>query len=63
LHGLVVYDFYDRWDKFLAEATPWVREGRLKIREDRVRGLEGAPALMERLMRGDNIGKCVVDLT
>jgi NADPH-dependent curcumin reductase len=63
LHGLVVYDFYDRWDEFLSEAAPWVRDGRLKIHEDRVRGLENAPALMEKLMRGENIGKCIVDLT
>lgn len=63
LHGLVVYDFLDRWDAFLAEASPWVRDGGLTVREDRVHGLDNAPALMERLMRGENIGKCVVDLT
>jgi hypothetical protein len=63
LHGLVVYDFFDRWDAFLTEAAPWVRDGRLKVREDRVRGLENALALMEKLMRGENVGKCVVDLT
>jgi NADPH-dependent curcumin reductase CurA len=63
LHGLVVYDFYDRWGEFLAEAAPWVRDGWLKVHEDRVQGLENAPSLMEKLMRGDNIGKCVVDLT
>ncbi|MBI1188606.1 MAG: zinc-binding dehydrogenase [Alphaproteobacteria bacterium] len=63
LHGLVVYDFYDRWDAFVAEAGPWVRDGRLAIREDRMRGLESAPALLEKLMRGANLGKCVIDLT
>jgi NADPH-dependent curcumin reductase CurA len=63
LHGLVVYDFYDRWDAFLTEAAPWVRDGQLKVREDRARGLENAPTLMQKLMRGQNIGKCVVDLT
>lgn len=63
LHGLVVYDFYDRWDAFLSDAGPWVREGRLKIHQDRVCGLSNAPALLEKLMRGENVGKCVVDLT
>jgi hypothetical protein len=63
LQGLVVYDFYDRWNEFLAAAAPWVRDGQLKVHEDRVHGLENAPALMEKLMRGENIGKCVVDLT
>lgn len=58
--GLVVYDFYDRWDGFLGEVAPWVAEGRLKFVEDRVDGLENAPALFERLMEGRNIGKAVV---
>jgi hypothetical protein len=60
LMGLVVYDFYPRWAAFLAEAAPWVRAGQLKIVEDRADGLENAPALFEKLMRGDNLGKCIV---
>lgn len=62
VHGLVVYDFYDRWDAFIAQAAPWLREGRLRIAEDRVVGLENAPALMERLMAGANVGKAVVQV-
>ncbi len=58
--GLVVYDFYRRWSDFLAEAAPWVREGRLRIAEDVAHGLNGAPALFEKLMQGRNIGKCIV---
>lgn len=60
--GLIVYDYFDRWDAFLDEAKDWVREGRLKIAEDRADGLDGAPALFERLMRGDNRGKALVRL-
>jgi hypothetical protein len=58
--GLVVYDFYDRWDAFIAETAPLVRSGQLKFVEDRVTGLAAAPGLFARLMRGQNIGKCVV---
>jgi len=58
--GLVVYDFYPRWDEYVAEAAPWIRSGRLKYAEDSVHGLEHAPALFEKLMDGRNIGKCVV---
>lgn len=63
LMGLVVYDFYPRWGEFLAEAAPWVRAGKLRIAEDRAEGLADAPALMERLMRGENVGKCIVAVT
>lgn len=60
--GLVVYDFYPRWDEYVNEAASWVRDGSLKIAEDAVDGLANAPALFERLMDGKNIGKCLVHL-
>jgi len=62
LHGLVVYDFYARWDEFRAEVAPWVADGKITIREDRAEGLAEAPALMERLVAGRNVGKAVVAL-
>ncbi|MEM7640096.1 MAG: NADP-dependent oxidoreductase [Pseudomonadota bacterium] len=60
LHGLVVYDFYPRWDEYVAEAAPWITSGQLKFAEDRVDGLDNAPALFARLMAGQNKGKAVV---
>lgn len=62
LHGLVVYDFYDRWDEFRNEVAPWVKSGKVTITQDRVDGLDKAGGLLEKLMRGDNVGKCVVAL-
>lgn len=62
LHGLVVYDFYDRWDAFFSECRPLVETGALTIAEDRANGLEEAPAVFERLMRGDNRGKALIAL-
>lgn len=62
VHGLVVYDFYSKWDEFRNEVAPWVKSGKVKITQDRADGLENAGALMEKLMAGKNIGKCVVAL-
>jgi NADPH-dependent curcumin reductase len=62
VYGLVVYDFYDRWEAFTAEVAPWVRNGDLMVVEDVVVGLANTPALMEKLMTGANVGKCIVDL-
>jgi hypothetical protein len=62
LSGLVVYDFYPRWDEYVAEAAPWITSGQLKFAEDRAEGLEQAPALFERLMNGKNKGKAVVSV-
>lgn len=63
LFGLVVYDFYSRWEEFVQEVGPWVAEGRIRMKEDRVEGLDAAPALFERLMDGRNTGKAVVAVT
>lgn len=60
LSGLVVYDYYDRWNAFAEEAGEWIRGGKLNFAEDRVEGLENAPALFERLMQGHNLGKALV---
>jgi len=60
IHGLVVYDYYERQDDFLAEATPWYRDGLIRAREDVAEGLENAPAAFCRLMRGENVGKALV---
>ncbi len=63
LSGLVVYDFYSRWDAFAAEAAGWIREGRLAFAEDTASGLDQAPALFAKLMRGTNVGKPVVTVS
>ncbi|XBQ17660.1 MAG: NADP-dependent oxidoreductase [Oceanicaulis sp.] len=62
LMGLVVYDFYDRWDAFLSECALLVRNGRLTIAEDRADGLHAAPEAFARLMNGQNRGKALIAL-
>lgn len=60
--GLVVYDFYPRWSEWTALAEPWVKAGRLTIAEDIGDGLDSAPLQIERLMRGENVGKTLVKI-
>lgn len=60
--GLVVYDYYNRWDEFRAEVAPWVKSGKVKIAQEVVQGISDGPQLMEKLMTGQNVGKCVIAL-
>jgi len=60
--GLVVYDFYPRWAEWTALAEPWVSSGRLTIAEDIGAGLDTAGHQLERLMRGENVGKTLVQV-
>ncbi len=62
MKGLVVYDFEEQRDEFLALLTPWILDGSVQVLEDRVFGLDKAGAHFCRLMRGENFGKALVVL-
>ena len=60
VRGFIVTDFAARLDDFLRDVSQWVREGRVKYREDIVDGLENAPATLIGLLKGKNFGKQLV---
>ena len=60
MKGLVVYDYEDRRQEFFELVAPWVREGKIKYKEDRAEGIENTGAHFERLMSGQNFGKALV---
>jgi len=43
--------------------STWVREGKLKYKEDIVEGLENAPQAFIGLLRGANFGKLLVKVS
>jgi len=57
---LIVSDHVSHMPAFLADCGRWVREGRLKYREDVVEGLDQAPRAFIGLLRGENLGKLIV---
>jgi NADPH-dependent curcumin reductase CurA len=60
LRGFIVSDFAARHGDFLRDVSAWLREGRIKYREDVVDGLEKAPRALIGLLRGENFGKMLV---
>jgi NADPH-dependent curcumin reductase CurA len=60
IKGFIVSDHPDRQPAFLRDCGGWLREGRLKFREDIVDGLEHAPDAFLRLFDGKNFGKLIV---
>ena len=60
LRGFIVSDFAARQGDFLRDVSAWVREGRIKYREDVVDGLDKAPRALIGLLRGENFGKMLV---
>jgi len=60
IQGFIVWDFADQEAKFIENMSKWIREGRVKYREDFVDGLENAPSAFQGLLQGKNFGKLVV---
>lgn len=60
LRGMIITDHADRFPDFIRDMGPWLREGKVKYREDIVDGLENAPRAFLGLFTGDNLGKRIV---
>ena len=58
--GFIVRDFASQMPEFLANVSGWLRQGRIKYREDITEGLENAPRELIGLLRGENFGKKLI---
>jgi NADPH-dependent curcumin reductase CurA len=63
MQGFIIFDDYaPRWSEFAGAMSEWVRDGKVKVREDVVFGLENAPEAFIGLLQGRNFGKLVIQL-
>jgi len=63
MQGFIVFDDYGpRWSEFAGAMREWVRQDKVKVREDVVFGLESAPEAFIGLLQGQNFGKLVIQL-
>ncbi|NML43344.1 NADP-dependent oxidoreductase [Ramlibacter sp. G-1-2-2] len=62
MQGFLVWDYEHRYEEAVAKLAAWVRDGRLKVREEVLQGLEAAPDAIAGLYRGENLGKRVIRL-
>ena len=58
--GFIVFDFREQQPEFERQMSQWLREGKVKYREDVVDGLENAVAAFKGLFTGHNFGKLLV---
>jgi NADPH-dependent curcumin reductase CurA len=58
--GFIVWDFASQHHDFLTDVSGWLREGRIKYREDITDGLENAPRELIGLLKGENFGKKII---
>ena len=62
MEGFVVFDFADRYAEAATEMAGWMREGKLVHREDVVAGIETFPETLNKLFRGENTGKLILQV-
>lgn len=60
LEGLIVHDFEEEFGQARAQLRTWIDEGKLKVVEDVLEGLESLPQALVGLLSGENTGKRMV---
>jgi len=60
MQGMVVFDYADRYHEAVAEMAVYLKDGRMKSREDVVEGIDTFPEALTRLFTGQNFGKLVL---
>ena len=60
--GILVFDYQHRYEEAVARLAEWVRQGRLRYREDIIEGIESCPDAIAGLYRGENLGKRLIHL-
>ncbi len=58
--GFISSDYNYMREEFFANTLQWLREGKLKFREDITEGLENAPQALMSMLDGKNFGKVLV---
>ncbi len=62
MEGIVVFDYAERFPVAVAELAGYLKDGRMKSREDVDRGLENFPEALAKLFTGENFGKLVLQV-
>ncbi len=62
MEGIVVFDYADRYALAVAEMAGYLKDGRMKSKEDVVEGLANFPATLLKLFNGQNFGKLVLQV-
>lgn len=62
MEGIVVFDYADRYHLAVAEMAGYLKDGRMKSKEDVVHGITNFPDALLKLFSGENFGKLVLEV-
>ena len=62
MQGFLIWDYEHRYEEAVTRLAMWVRDGRLRYREEILDGISAAPDAIAGLYRGENLGKRLIRL-
>jgi NADPH-dependent curcumin reductase len=62
MEGIVVFDYAPRYPIAVKEMAGYLKDGRMKSKEDVVEGLHTFPETLQKLFNGENFGKLVLQV-
>lgn len=60
VEGFIILDYADRYPEAIAAISQWMAEGKIKVRNEVVDGLENALETVKKLYSGTNTGKLLI---
>ena len=60
VEGFLVFQFLSRFGEGMREMAEWIKQGKVKYREEIAEGLENTPATFISMLKGANTGKQLV---
>ncbi len=61
--GFLVFQFANKYPEGLKQIAKWLKEGKLKYKEDIEQGIENTPAAFMAMLKGRNVGKQLVKVS
>jgi NADPH-dependent curcumin reductase CurA len=62
MSGFLAFDYQHRYEEAITRLAAWIRDGRIRYREEIVDGIENCPGAIAELYRGENLGKRLIRL-
>ena len=60
LSGIIVFDYFGRAKEAINDISTWVREGKIKYREEIIPGIDQFPDSLNKLFTGEHQGKLLI---
>ncbi|WP_298503866.1 NADP-dependent oxidoreductase [uncultured Maribacter sp.] len=62
MNGIIVFDYIEQWPAAVKEIANWINEGKIKVKEHSITGLDNFPSALKMLYTGENFGKLILNV-